>query len=138
MQAVFIKTYEGAVCLKTKTDYEILSGSWRIVPGKAEVNGSEVTAAFQVTQLFTGIPVKTDTVTLSLSAADRTAYGYLPGDLTGDGKITTADARAAMRIAVKLDPQTDLALRTGDVTGDGDVTTADARQILRKAIGLQP
>lgn len=138
LQAVFIKTYTGAVCLKTKTDYEIVSGSWRIVPGKAEVNGIEVTAAFQVTQLFTGVPVKTDTVTLSLSAADRTAYGYLPGDLTGDGKITTADARAALRIAVKLDKQTDLALRTGDVTGDGEVTTADARLILRKALGLQP
>ena len=138
LQAVFIRTYTGTVCLKTKTDYEILSGSWRIVPGTAEVNGSKVTAAFQVTQLFTGVPVKTDTVTLSLSAADRTAYGYLPGDLTGDGKITTADAHAAMRIAVKLDLQTDLALRIGDVTGDGEITTADARLILRTAIGLLP
>ena len=137
LQAVFIRTKAGTVCLKTKTDYEIISGSWRIVPGKTEVAGSKVTAAFQVTQLFTGVPVKTDTVTLSLSAADRTGYGYQPGDLNRDGRITTADARAALRIAVKLDKQTDLALRIGDVTGDGAVTTADARLILRKAIGLQ-
>ena len=137
LQAVFIRTKAGTVCLKTRTDYEIISGSWRIVPGKTEVAGSKVTAAFQVTQLFTGVPVKTDTVTLSLSAENLTGYGYQPGDLNRDGRITTADARAALRIAVKLDKQTDLALRIGDVTGDGAVTTADARLILRKAIGLQ-
>jgi hypothetical protein len=58
------------------------------------------------------------------------------GDLNGDGKVTAVDALLALRIAVKLDPQTSAALVVGDMNGDGQITAVDALLILRKAVGL--
>ena len=61
------------------------------------------------------------------------------GDADGDGKISAADARLALRAAVELDP----AIRgtapflAKDADGDGTVTAADARSILRAAVGLE-
>ena len=136
LSAVFVNTKAHAVCLKTHADYEIVSGSWRITPGLPSVSGQTVTAAFQVEQLFTGVPVKTETVTLTLTAYDRTGNNFLEGDVDGDGRLTTADARTALRIAVGLDPLTDKALTLADLNGDRRVTTADARLILRKCIKL--
>ena len=61
------------------------------------------------------------------------------GDVDGDGEVTPADARLALRIAVKLD-----ACEAGsevfiaaDVTGDGEIGPDDARLILRAAVGLE-
>lgn len=136
LSAVFVNTKAHAVCLKTQAQYEIESGSWRITPGLPSVSGQTVTAAFQVEQLFTGISVKTETVTLTLTAYDRTGNNFHEGDVDGDGRLTTADARTALRIAVGLDPLTDKACALADLTGDRRVTTADARLILRKCIGL--
>ena len=100
------------------------------------MSGRMVTAAFTVEQLFTGVPVKSETLAVTLFSYERTGKGYLPGDLNGDGTVTTADARMALRIAIGLEPQTDYNLRIADLTGNGAVTTADARFILRMAIGL--
>ncbi len=58
------------------------------------------------------------------------------GDVDGDGIVTAADARAALRIAVRLDAADDKELRAADVDGDADVTAADARLILCVAVGL--
>ena len=58
------------------------------------------------------------------------------GDVDGDGKITTADAREALRAAVELEELTDEQKKKADLDGDGKVTTSDAREILRKATGL--
>lgn len=64
-------------------------------------------------------------------------YNYLKlrrkGDVDGDGKVTAADARLALRAAaglVKLDANAKIA---ADVNYDGKVTAADAREILRRA-----
>ena len=61
------------------------------------------------------------------------------GDIDDDGRVTTTDARAALRHAIGLDP---IALADDqiytDVDFDGEITTADARLILRMAIGLDP
>lgn len=64
---------------------------------------------------------------------------YALGDADDDGSITTADARAALRIAVGLDdyPATHKTFIACDVDMDGSVTTADARSILRAAVGLE-
>ena len=136
LSAVFVDTNAGTTCLRTNADYRIYRGSWRITQGAPEAQGRMVTAAFTVEQLFTGIAIKTDTVTVTLFSYDRGGKSYIPGDLNGDGRVTTADARAALRVAVKLEPQTALTLRLADLNGDGELTTADARAVLRKAVGL--
>ena len=63
----------------------------------------------------------------------------VPGDVTHDRKVTTADARAALRIAIGLDSTAsygEMATVAADTNGDGEVTTADARNLLRAAVGL--
>lgn len=60
----------------------------------------------------------------------------VPGDIDGDGKITAADARTALRDAVELEKLTTRQKRAADIDGDGKVTAADAREILRKSVGL--
>lgn len=58
-------------------------------------------------------------------------------DLDLDGEVTAADARLALRIAVKLDNADDALKAAADVDGDRKVTAADARLILRMAVGLE-
>lgn len=55
----------------------------------------------------------------------------LSGDCDKDGKITSADARLALRMAVGLEEADAVA----DVNGDGKITSADAREILITATG---
>ena len=61
------------------------------------------------------------------------------GDIDDDGRVTTADARAALRHAIGLDliSSSDDQIFT-DVDFDGNITTADARLILRMAISRDP
>lgn len=65
------------------------------------------------------------------------ADSILPGDLNGDGKITAADARLALRAAVGLEHFSERKKALGDVNYDGRITAADARLILRAAVGLE-
>ena len=58
------------------------------------------------------------------------------GDVNGDGKITAADARMAMRAAVGLEKLNDKQKKAADMDNDGKITAADAREIMRKAVGL--
>ena len=60
------------------------------------------------------------------------------GDNDGDGKVTAADARFALRIAVHLETPNAWQLRASLVTGGETVTAADARAILRAAVALEP
>lgn len=94
------------------------------------------------------------------------SVSFVPGDLNGDGKVTTADATVALRIAVGLvtpsPEQMDQLLQTADLApvdsclspwyavqvacgsngppplsrGDGKITVADAVKVLRLAVGL--
>ncbi len=61
---------------------------------------------------------------------------YVLGDVNGDGRITSADARLALRAAVSLETLDAVQLLSADANGDGKVTSADARLILRVAVGL--
>lgn len=61
---------------------------------------------------------------------------YPQGDVDGNGKVEAADARIALRSAVKLETLTSVKRARADMDGDGVVTTADARSILRIAVGL--
>ena len=60
-----------------------------------------------------------------------------PGDLDGNGKITAADARVALRISAKLEKATEAQKILADVNHDGKITAADARKILRVAAKLE-
>ena len=63
----------------------------------------------------------------------------LYGDADGDGKISPADARLALRISVALEESLDWRDKACHVTTDGKraVTSADARLILRASVGLE-
>ncbi len=56
-------------------------------------------------------------------------------DTDGDGKLSAADARGVLRIALALD-ELRAPLASVDVDCDGKVTAADARGVLRYAVGL--
>lgn len=60
------------------------------------------------------------------------------GDITGDGKVASNDARIAERAAVGLEKNlTERQKDAADVNNDGKITSADAREILRKSVGLE-
>ena len=58
------------------------------------------------------------------------------GDINGDGKITAADARSALRAAAGLSELDETERYAADYNSDNKVTAADARLILRKAANL--
>lgn len=97
-----------------------------------------------LTLLFgiTVLPVSAE----ELLVAMEPVMSYRPGDLDGDGSISTADARLCLRAAVDLQQLPDgewqgnaaasvLHAATAN-TEDQTFTTATARKILRSAIGL--
>lgn len=63
--------------------------------------------------------------------------GYPYGDCNCDGKVSSEDARLALRCAVALEKLTAQGLVNADVDFDGKVTSSDARIILRITVGLQ-
>lgn len=58
------------------------------------------------------------------------------GDLNGDGDVTSADARIALRISAQLETADDAVMKAADVNHDGKVTASDARLIMRVAAQL--
>ena len=64
---------------------------------------------------------------------------FLLGDVNGDGKLTAADARLALRRSVSLETYVEGSpeFLACDVNRDGKVTAADARSILRASVGLK-
>lgn len=61
----------------------------------------------------------------------------IKGDVNGDGKITAADARQALRASARLENLNDKQTAAADINGDGKVTASDARSILRKSARLE-
>ena len=58
------------------------------------------------------------------------------GDVDGDGKVTSTDARLTLQLAVEKIDREDLAYpAAADVDGDGKVTSTDARMILQYSVG---
>ena len=62
------------------------------------------------------------------------SLGY--GDLDLDGKVSSADARLALRTSVGLENLSMKALHNADIFDSGIITPANARTILRVAVGL--
>ncbi len=62
---------------------------------------------------------------------------YRRGDVTGDGRVTAADARLILRAAVGLVTFGKKLSASADTDRDGRITAADARIALRAAVGLE-
>ena len=77
-------------------------------------------------------------VDLTLTDKNKTP-DYTPGDVDADGKITSADARLALRRSVSLEkyPEGSAQYLACDVDFDKKITSADARLILRASVGLE-
>lgn len=62
-----------------------------------------------------------------------------PGDVDGDGEVTSADARMALRGSVKLEniEKGTAAFTAADADGNGLLESADARLILRASVKLE-
>jgi hypothetical protein len=72
-----------------------------------------------------------------LTKADGTKETVVvKGDYNGDGLITTADARMALRTAIGLETPNTAQKKACLVAGGEEIGTGDARMILRAAIGL--
>ena len=73
------------------------------------------------------------------------AVKFTPGDVDGDGTVTPADARLALRASVGLYPDGDAAgflqgeraFLASDCDGSGAIEPGDARTILRASVGLE-
>ncbi len=62
---------------------------------------------------------------------------YLLGDVNGDGRVTSADARLILRCAVQLDSLSGTPRLLADLNRDNCITSADARLALRIAVNLE-
>ncbi len=62
----------------------------------------------------------------------------LLGDVNGDGKVDTTDAKLIMQLDLGLITENDLIMEVADVNGDGKVDTTDAKLIMQLDLGLIP
>ena len=60
----------------------------------------------------------------------------LPGDIDGDGEITSGDAILVLRFASAVLIPTATQFAAADVDGDGEISSGDAILILRRAVGI--
>ena len=62
-----------------------------------------------------------------------------PGDVDGDGDLTSGDARLALRASVKLEDYAkgSAQFTAADVDGNGLIESSDARLILRASVKLE-
>ena len=67
------------------------------------------------------------------STVSVAAFEEYKGDVDGDGKVTTADARIVLQIASGIQPLTREYVKKCDVNGDRDISLVDACTILRMA-----
>lgn len=80
-------------------------------------------------------------VVFMVGATNVMSFAAVYGDIDGNGKVNSADARKLLRVAAKLDKLDKTTDEWGGVFGDfnndGKVTAADARIILRVAAKLE-
>jgi len=106
--------------------------------GKATLNGEDVESGITVSEEGEYELIVTDgtkSIEISFSVTDSTPP-VKKGDPDGDGKITVADALAALRIAARLADADELSLLWGDIDADGEITVSDALAILRVAANM--
>lgn len=101
----------------------------------------EWTITKEPTETETGLKERTCTVCkqTKTETVPKLVKTYTPGDVDGDGKISAADARLALRRSVGLEDYKEGSDKflACDVDFDGKVSAADARLILRASVGLE-
>lgn len=128
--------------------YGITAGLYSI---KAPVGGYTFYGWFLNGQLVTEIPAGTTgdivlyakwldengTAALKLSNIYKNALNCSFCDLNTDGKVTVADARLTLRIAIGLLKSTSDIRNRADTDANGYINVYDARKILRIAVGKE-
>ena len=127
-------TQHQRVCANDKTHIEKANHTW-----DAGTVTKEATSDVEGERIFTCADCGA-TKTEKIPKTEPEKPEHSPGDVDGDGKLTSADARLALRASVGLEPDiapgTDAYLAC-DADGDGKVSSADARLILRASVGLE-
>ncbi|MBQ6863053.1 MAG: leucine-rich repeat protein, partial [Clostridia bacterium] len=75
--------------------------------------------------------------TVTVTAPTAVEPAFTLGDVDNNGKLEAADARLALRAAVKLETLTETQTKAADADKNGKLEAADARLILRAAVGLE-
>lgn len=75
-------------------------------------------------------------VTVVVEGDKKPADAAVRGDINGDKRVTSADARSALRAAVGLEKLTTKQITAADIDMNKKITSADARYILRYSVGL--
>lgn len=129
--------------IKTNAHIKLKNG---YVITDTSVSKSALVAASNATKLVRAdgkdLDAKTGIITgskLVLIVSGKTVANksvVLLGDVNEDGDVSVADARAALRAAVKLDTLTVVQTLAADVNFSNDVMVDDARAILRAAVKL--
>ena len=65
------------------------------------------------------------------------SFNFIPGDVDGNLKTDSYDARLALRHATRLEQIGFIYLKNADFNKDGAIDPADARLILRRAVNLE-
>lgn|GEM_PF-2032912 len=108
-----------------------------VAPEDVIISGFDLTSDEDIQFVTLRYGNVTTALIISIIANEELLYG----DADGDGKLTSGDARLALRIAVELesvDTLGALSVDMADYDRDGSVTSADARSILRISVGLEP
>lgn len=127
----------------TDSDVAIYDGTFILANPKVTVGQILTQAASgSVVKKADGSAVSKDALLesgMTLTFPDGTkALVVVLGDVNGDGTITAADARLALRISVDLEKYEEGSpyKKSSDVNGDTKTTAADARMILRASVEL--
>lgn len=64
------------------------------------------------------------------------SYNIVKGDIDGDGKITSSDARLTLRYSVGFTDADAMYILNADIDGNGTIDSADARSVLRLSLKL--
>lgn len=78
--------------------------------------------------------VDEDSVNFSVTSGGVTVANSIPGDVTGDGKVSIADALRLQKKLAGMDVEIDPV--ASDVTGDGKVTIADLLRLKKYLAGM--
>lgn len=73
---------------------------------------------------------------ICLSSLVMSASALIMGDIDGNGKPDSGDARTALRASVGLEALTGKQFTLADMDSSGKIESSDAREILRTAVGL--